>query len=200
MITAALTGGIATGKTEVLRVAEKYNRVETIQADNLAKEIYSPDNPHFGEVVDLLGSDILTEEGEIDLEAVSKKVFSDKDLLSRLESIAHPYVEEKLKELIVRYKNRDMHLLIIEIPLLFQSSSVDLDSFDRIILVDASEETQVERLKERDCLSEEAARERVQLQQFPEDAREKSDYVIETEGSLAETRQLAEELIEKLLG
>lgn len=199
MITAALTGGIATGKTEVLRVAEKYNRVETIQADNLAKEIYRKDNPHFGEVVDLLGSDVLTEEGEIDLEAVSKKVFSDKDLLSQLESIAHPYVEAKLKELIKRYKNRDRQLLVIEIPLLFQSSSVDLDSFDRIILVDASEDTQVDRLKKRDCLSAETARERVKLQKLPEDARKQSDHVLETEGSLEETRQLARELIEKLL-
>lgn len=199
MLTVAVTGGIATGKTEILRVAEKYNGVETIQADNLAKEIYRPDNPHFGEVVDLLGSDILTEEDVIDLEAVSEKVFSDKELLSRLESIAHPYVGEKLKELIKRYKNRDRRLLLIEIPLLFQSSSVELDSFDRIILVVASKQTRVDRLKERDCLSEETARERVNLQQFPEDAREKSDHVLETEGSLEETRQLAEELIEKLL-
>jgi len=199
MISAAVTGGIASGKTQVLRVARGFPEAKTLQADDLAKEIYSPDNPHFEEVVDILGTEILNDRGEIDLESVAEKVFSDGELLKKLEEIAHPYVRERIKTLMVEYENRGTELFLVEIPLLFQSASVETNSFDRIILVTAEENLRIERLMERDGVSETMARKRVQLQKLPRNAREESDFVVEADGSIEETRRKAEEIIRTML-
>ncbi|MBS3792810.1 dephospho-CoA kinase, partial [Candidatus Bipolaricaulota bacterium] len=90
MITAALTGGIASGKSEVLRVAEAFPEVKTVQADELAKEIYVPENPCYKEVIDIFGSQVLREDGTVDLKKVSEIVFSDPNQLEKLENSSSP--------------------------------------------------------------------------------------------------------------
>lgn len=199
MLTVALTGGIASGKTVVLQVAEGFPEVKTVQADRLAREIYRPDNPMFQEVVDLLGEEVLDDDGGIDPSKVGELVFEDKELLRKLEKIAHPYVRKRIEEIVDSYGARDTGLLMIEIPLLFQSSRVDLDMFDYIVLVTVETEVRIERLMERDGMSEEKAKTRIELQALPADARERADFVIETGCSVEGTRQRAKRLISGLL-
>ncbi|MFB6290932.1 MAG: dephospho-CoA kinase [Candidatus Bipolaricaulia bacterium] len=199
MIKAALTGGIASGKTEVLKVAKSFTRVRTIQADNLAKEIYNPDNPCFDEVVELFGSEILTDEGKIDLGKVSDLVFSDQSLRKELERISHPYVKGRLEGIIGCLEGTDTEMVLVEIPLLFQSTTVKFNTFDTVILVLASEEDQLKRLVSRDGITVEQARERIELQRLPEKAEKESDYVIKANGTLEETRDKAKRLIESIL-
>jgi len=199
MITVALTGGIASGKTVVLDAADRFPEVKTVQADELAKEIYCPDNPHFEEVIDLLGANIVDETGAVDRKKVAERVFENEELLRKLEDIAHPYVRQRINELVNNYGDRDSGLLMIEIPLLFQSPDAELDIFDHILLVDVDRAVQVERLMERDGISEATARKRIRLQALSENARGRSDFVIETGCSIEETRQKAKTLVEKLL-
>ena len=199
MITVALTGGIASGKTVVLAAVRDFPEVKTVQADELAKEIYCPDNPHFEEVVDLLGTDIVDETGAVDRKKVAELVFENEELLRKLEDIAHPYVRQRINELVNNYGNRGSGLLMIEIPLLFQSPDAELEDFDYILLVAVDREVQVERLMERDGISEATAKKRIELQALPENARERSNFVIETGCTIEETRQKAKTLVEKLL-
>ncbi len=199
MITGALTGGIASGKSEVLKVAKSFPRVKTIQADDLAKEIYDPDNPCFHEVRKLFGSKILIDKGSVDKKKVSEMVFSDPALLKKLEKISHPYVKGRIEGIVECLDDENIQVALIEIPLLFQSSSVEFDTFDLVILVQAAEEDRLKRLLERDGVSVEVAKKRIELQHLPENARKKSDYVINTEGTLEETRQQARSLLTELL-
>lgn len=199
MIAAALTGGIASGKSVVLKVAGSFSEVETVQADELAKEIYDPDNPCFREVLDLLGPRILKEDGSVDLKEVSEIVFSDPALLEELENISHPYVKGRLEGIVEYLRNDNIEMALVEIPLLFQSSSVGSVIFDKIILVKASEEERLRRLAERDGMSIEEARKRIRLQSLPENASEKSDYVLSAEGTIEETRSEARSLIKGML-
>ncbi|MCF7890626.1 dephospho-CoA kinase [Candidatus Bipolaricaulota bacterium] len=199
MITAALTGGIASGKSEVLKEAEAFPGVKTVQADELAKEIYDPDNPCFQEVLDLLGSRVLAEDGSVNLKKVSEIVFSDPDLLENLEKISHPYVKGRIEGIVECLENQDIEVTLVEIPLLFQSSSVGLDIFDVVILVEASREERLRRLEKRDGISPEEAKRRIELQSLPENARERSDYVVSAEGTIEETKRQARSLIKEEL-
>lgn len=195
----AVTGGIASGKTEFLKVAKGFASVKTLQTDNLAKEIYRPENPLFKDVLEIFGEVIIDENCQVDVQKVRSLVFDDEELLQQLEGIAHPYVCRRLSELIKKYEDQGVKLLLVEIPLLFQSEDVKLDMFDHIVLVTASENVQIKRLMKRDNLSEKEAREIIKTQALPEEAPEKSDYLISTNGDLKETRQKAENLVEKLL-
>ncbi|MBS3787061.1 dephospho-CoA kinase [Candidatus Bipolaricaulota bacterium] len=199
MIAAALTGGIASGKSVVLEVADSFSRVKTVQADELAKEIYDPDNPCFQEVLDLFSSRILRDDGSVDLKKVSEKVFSNPALLEELENISHPYVKGRLEGIIECLGNDNIEMALVEIPLLFQSSSAGSVIFDKVILVEASEEERLRRLAERDGMSPKEARKRIKLQSLPENAREKSDYVISAEGTIEETRSEARSLLKEML-
>ena len=199
VITVAVTGGIASGKSEVLKVAETFSEVRTVQADLLAKEVYDPENPCFPEVVDLFGSDIVTEDGSVDLQMVSTEVFSDPGLLEDLEEISHPYVKGRIEGMVECFRKQGIRLTLIEVPLLFQSPHVDLDTFDLVVLVDASRDDQIERLVSREGVSEEEARRRMELQGMPDEAADKSDYVISSKGSVEETRSQARKFINDLL-
>lgn len=200
MKTVALTGGIASGKTFVLNAAdEEFPDVDTVQADTLAKEIYNQDNPHYEEVIDLLGPGILREDGEIDREKVADVVFEDSNLLRELEDLAHPYVGRKIEERISYHERRGTKLLLIEIPLLFQSPEVDSKIFDRVVLVSVDRENRIKRLMERDRINKSEAKYRVKLQDLPENARNKADHVIETDCSKEETKRKAVALIADIL-
>ncbi|MBS3736260.1 MAG: dephospho-CoA kinase [Candidatus Bipolaricaulota bacterium] len=199
MITAALTGGIASGKSEVLRVAEAFPEVKTVQADELAKEIYVPENPCYKEVIDIFGSQVLREDGTVDLKKVSEIVFSDPNQLEKLEKISHPYVKGRIEGIVECFEKESVELILVEIPLLFQSPSVRLDIFDAVILVEASEEEQLRRLEKRDSISSEEAMKRMELQSLPEDARKKSNHVISSDGTIDETKRQARQLIKEEL-
>ncbi|MBS3792177.1 dephospho-CoA kinase, partial [Candidatus Bipolaricaulota bacterium] len=193
------TGGIASGKSEVLRVAEAFPEVKTVQADELAKEIYDPKNPCYREVIDIFGSQVLREDGTVDLKKVSEIVFSDPNQLEKLEKISHPYVKGRIEGIVECFEKESVELILVEIPLLFQSPSVRLDIFDAVILVEASEEEQLRRLEKRDSISSEEAMKRMELQSLPEDARKKSNHVISSDGTIDETKRQARQLIKEEL-
>ncbi len=199
MIKVALTGGIATGKTVFLEAVEGVSGVKTLQADELAKEVYRPENPHFDEVVEILGQEVLTENGTIDLARVSNKVFQDRELLQEIERISHPYVRERIAELSTRFEREGASLLIVEIPLFFQSSEVDREEFDYVVLLALEHDTQVKRLVERDNLSRSRAEERIKTQSLPEGAAEEADYIIKTDSSPENTRKEARRVIGEIL-
>lgn len=199
MIKVALTGGIATGKTVFLEAVEGVSGVKTLQADKLAKEVYRPENPHFDEVVEILGQEVLTENGTIDLARVSNKVFQDRELLQEIERISHPYVRERIAELSTRFEREGASLLIVEIPLFFQSSEVDREEFDYVVLLALEHDTQVKRLVERDNLSRSRAEERIKTQSLPESAAEEADYIIKTDSSPENTRKEARRVIGEIL-
>jgi dephospho-CoA kinase len=199
MIKVALTGGIASGKTVFLDAVKDISGVKTLQADELAKEIYDPDNPHFDDAVKILGKDVLTEAGTVALSKVSNKVFQNEELRQRIENISHPYVKERIDELSDQFAKEGASLLVVEIPLLFQSAKVDQKEFDYIVLLSLDHDTQVERLIERDGVSRSRAQDRIKAQSLPENASEKADFVIRSDSGVEETKKEARMVIKEIL-
>lgn len=143
-LTIGLTGGIASGKSTV---AHEFKRLgaEVIDADDVARDVVAPGEPALDEIVELFGSEVLNENGELDRAALRERVFNDEQARRQLESIIHPRVRKRLEET----KNRSKApYVILVVPLLAEGSLGRM--MDRILVVDVPEEVQIDRLVERD--------------------------------------------------
>ncbi len=197
MVTVALTGGIATGKTHVL---EWFHRrgVPTIDADRLAREVVRRGQPAWEAIRARFGPDILDTNDELDRDALAAIVFHEESARRDLEAIVHPEVYASirrwLEDLAAR---RQTAFAIADVPLLFETGHED--EFARIIVTTCSPATQIARIRHRDGTTEEAARRRIAAQ-WPSDRRvARADFVIESDGSPEDTDRQAAEVHAQLI-
>lgn len=183
MTRAALTGGIATGKSFCL---ERFAALgaAVIDADVLAREAVAPGSAGLAAVVDRFGRRVLREDGSLDRPALGAIVFNDPAARAALEAIVHPEVYRRITDW---YANlpAGTRLAIADIPLLFETGHEH--DFDRVIVAACDPEEQVRRVMARDGIDEEAARARLSAQWPIEEKARRADHVIRTDGTHAET-------------
>jgi dephospho-CoA kinase len=176
----ALTGNIASGKSEVTRLLAARG-AEIIDSDVLAREVVAPGTPGHGEVVARWGTGVLAPNGELDRAMLRRLVFSDPVEREALNAIVHPRIAARRDELLARARAKGASIVVCDIPLLFETGRQD--DFDRVILVDAPVEVRRRRLRERGLSDDEA--ERMMAAQLPSDAkRAAADFVIDNDGTL----------------
>lgn len=128
----AVTGGPASGKTTVCSFLREFGGF-VVDADTIVHHLLSPNTVIGRQVVNLLGSAVVTE-NQIDRKKVAKLVFSDPEKLHSLESILHPAVKEEIKTLYNQAKNDPNYTFFVaEIPLLYEAKMESF--FDTIIAV-----------------------------------------------------------------
>lgn len=142
-----LTGGIGSGKTATADLFSDLG-VPVIDADELARRVVRPGEPAFEEIVRAFGARVLSESGELDRRAMRDCVFADAEQRSRLEAIVHPRVYAEIRR---QLDALDTAYAIVVVPLLIESGGTDL--VDRILVVDAPRELQIERVSRRDGVS-----------------------------------------------
>ena len=143
-----ITGGIGAGKSTVSREFEKLG-AKVVDADKISRQVTTKDGCAYGEIVDYFGEDILFENGEINRKRLSELVFSDKEKLSVLNNITHKHI---FKEMESQIKNANTDIVVLDVPLLF-SSDFKIKC-DLKIAVIADEKIRINRVIERDGLSE----------------------------------------------
>jgi len=180
---AALTGGIATGKSYVRSRFEALG-VPTIDSDLLAREVVAPGTPGLEAVVREFGPDILAATGALDRKRLGAIVFSDPAKRRALEAIIHPAVR-RASDAWFASLDPATPFAIADIPLLYETGR-DKD-FDAVIVTACDPEEQVRRVVRRDGLTEVEARQRIAAQLPIEDKVSRADFVIRTDGSFAET-------------
>lgn len=184
MIRAALTGGIATGKSYCLaRFAEL--GAPTIDADDLARTAVAPGTPGLAALRKRFGTSVLKPDGALDRAALADLVFSDADARKDLEDIVHPLVYLSLQRWFAeRSRDATAPAALAGIPLLFESGHEG--DFDVIIATLCSPDLQLTRLAARGLNRAEAIR-RIESQ-MPADAKaERAGHVIDTNGSFDTT-------------
>lgn len=187
-----LTGGIATGKSYVVRRLRAAG-VPVIDSDVLAREAVAPGTPGLTAVVERFGADVLTS-GELDRARLGEIVFRDADARRDLEAIVHPIVRRGIAEFF-RALPADTPLAVADIPLLYETRGER--NFDKVIVVACRRETQIARIIARDRLTPDAAEQRVAAQLPIEEKVRRADYVIRTDGPHEETdAQVAALLLE----
>ena len=181
MITLALTGSIGMGKSTVAAMFAEAG-IPTFDADAVVRQLQGPG----GRLVPDIESRFpgTTREGAVDRDALSSAVLGDPDELAALEAIVHPAVHHERTRFIVQ--NGDARALLFDIPLLFETGG-DV-AFDKVIVVSAPAEIQRQRVLGRPGMTN-GKFDQILARQLPDaEKRERADFVIETSGSLAETR------------
>lgn len=191
-----LTGGIASGKSIVSGEFKKLGAV-VIDADLIAREIVEPGQPALPEIEKEFGPSVINGDGTLDRKALGDMVFSDPEKLKRLNRITHPRIIERQRRMIEEIKGAHKDpLIVVDAAILIEAG--EYRNMDRVIVVYADEDKQVERLSHRNGLTTQEAEKRVKAQMPLKEKVLYADYVIDNNGGIEETRQRARDLYMKL--
>lgn len=169
-----------------------------IDADHLTHEAMIPHAPAWREIVAEFGEGILQNDGTIDRKKLGKLVFANPALRKRLEAIIHPKVRQAMDAAAEALRKKGAVAVLLEIPLFFEAKWDEQETWDAIVVVEASEKTQIERAKKKFGLSEEEIRARLVAQLPLSEKAKKADYVIDNNGDLVQTRTQVEAVFKKL--
>ncbi len=148
MIKIALTGGIGSGKSTITDLFSQYN-TPIIDADVIAHQLVEPGKPALTQLQQVFGKSIINNDNSLNRTFVREMIFSDKDKKLQLESILHPLIFQQMQ---AECNKQTYHYGILAIPLLFETKMSHF--VDRILVVDCPVETQIERIRQRDKLSD----------------------------------------------
>ena len=174
-----LTGGIGSGKSTVSAGLVKRGAV-LVDADAIVRDLQKPGKPVFKKMVERWGEKIITNEGDLDRQAVADIVFKNTEELAALNEIVHPLVREEIANQREKYIKGNAPI-ILDIPLLIESGYENLSG---IIVVDLHTEEAVERLVKYRGFSREDALNRISSQVDREERLSKADFVIDNNGDL----------------
>ncbi|MGI5321621.1 dephospho-CoA kinase [Actinomadura nitritigenes] len=193
MLKVGLTGGIGSGKSEVSARLDERGAV-VIDADKIAREVVEPGTPGLAAVVAEFGEEVLLPSGALDREKVGRIVFADADRLAALNAIVHPLVGERMQELMDAAPADAV--VVYDVPLLAENGLAGM--YDAVVVVDAPEETQLDRLTSRRGMTEEDARARMAHQATREQRRAVATQVIDNSGTLDDLKSQVDALWETL--
>jgi dephospho-CoA kinase len=189
----ALTGGIASGKSTVAGMFAALG-VPVIDTDLIAREVVEPGRPALASVVDAFGPEVLALDGSLDRRRLRDRVFADSGQRRRLEAILHPAIRVEMER---QSQAAGGAYQLLVIPLLAEGGR--RDHVDRVLLVDAPESAQLERLMRRDGSTREQAEAALRAQASRAQRRAIADDVLDNTGDPAALRAQVAALHERYL-
>ena len=196
MLLIGLTGGIASGKTLVSDHFETLG-VPIIDADVLAREVVKPGSTGLHALTRYFTTAILTPNGELDRAALRRIVFANPSDRTFLDNTLHPLIRELSGERIESARKNNHPYLIYAVPLLIETSQQD--RFDRIVVVDVPQSTQLSRLLARDGSNKTEAEAILAAQASREDRLKIANDVIDNTGTIENTYAQVQTLHESFL-
>jgi dephospho-CoA kinase len=172
-----LTGGIGSGKTTVARLFELLG-IPVYYADDRAKALMEEDPEVRQGLLELFGPEVYLPSGQLNRAWISQQVFSNRNLLEKLEKIVHPAVFLDGNQW---HQEQNAPYTIKEAALLFESGSAE--QLDRIIVVTAPDQLRIQRVIERDQVTAEQVQSRMNNQWPQSEKAERADYVIQNDGA-----------------
>lgn len=188
-----LTGGIATGKSSVSAYLASKGAL-LIDADVIAREVMLPGHPVLAAAVQRFGQAILNEDGTLDRKKLGSIVFQHPEERKALEAITHPAIRKEMRERAAAYElNHPDKLVVSDIPLLYESGLEE--GFTEVMVVYVPRAVQLERLMNRDQMTQADAEARIAAQMDIERKKERADIVIDNSGSWAQTEKQLESFL-----
>lgn len=179
MLKVAITGNIASGKSEVEKIIENFG-YPVFDTDKIAHDILKSN------------SDVEKIFGTTNRKNLAKIVFSDKTKLKILENIIHPLVKEKIKEIFFL----DYSVVFISVPQLFESGFDRM--FDKIIFISADKKIRLERLMKRNNIDSKEALIRINAQEDEINKIKKSDFIILNNEGYEQLNDSVQNILKKL--
>jgi dephospho-CoA kinase len=139
-----VSGGIGSGKTTVTDMFKGLG-IDVIDADVIAREVVEPGSPAVQKIVDKFGGDIIEQNGHLNRTKLREIIFSQPELKIWLNALLHPLIREQMA---VQTQQAKSPYCILSVPLLVENNLNN--SVDRVLIVDVSEQTQLDRTLKRD--------------------------------------------------
>ncbi len=190
-----VTGGVGSGKSEVVNFIARRFDATVVQADAVGYLLMKPGNACFEPIVALFGPEILREDGKLDREKIASIVFNNKEMIEKLNAIVHPAVKKYINKAIEREKKYETQFFVIEAALLIEANCDEI--CDELWYVYADEQTRIERLKLNRGYSDEKIREIVQNQLSEEEFSRYCHFEVDNSGDFEDTKAQIEQRMRK---
>jgi len=171
-----LTGGIATGKSTIVRNFAKLGAV-TVDADAVVAKLYRPGNAGHDAIMRTYGADVLLPDGEIDRKKLADLAFANASEAKKLNALIHPIVIAEEERMMAEHDGDAIY--IVEATLLLEAGGKQ--RYDKIVVIDVAPDVQVARAISRGMSREEVTR-RIAHQMPREERLRQADYVIDNSG------------------
>jgi dephospho-CoA kinase len=177
-----ITGGIGGGKSTVTSYLTEQGAV-VIDTDAIAREIACPGSEALDEIREIFGDSVFCPDGNLDRKAVAEIVFSDEQMLAKLNAVLHPRIRKRWQK---EAEQAGAPFVFVVIPLLYENK-LD-DKFDEVWVVTADEEERIRRVMDRDRTERESVVHRMRNQLPEEEKVAAADVVIDTTSGYDATR------------
>jgi dephospho-CoA kinase len=181
MIAIAVTGGLGSGKSTVVRLLAERG-AETLDADVLARAALEPGTTGFDATVARFGNGIVDDGGAIDRRALGRIVFADADARRDLEEIVHPFVIEGIARRTEAIDGTD-RVLVLELPLLVEGGGRSRYRIDGVLVVDSPVDLAIERVVRDRGFDEDEAKARIAAQADAGERLRAADFIIMNHGT-----------------
>ena len=193
MLKIGLTVGIASGKSTVCQRFTELG-ITVIDADIIARQLVEPGQTCLEQIVTLFGPEILHANGQLDRGQLRELIFTNAQAKQQLEQILHPAIRQQLLE---QSNNIDSAYCILSVPLLIESNMTTL--VDRVLVIETTNEKQVQRVCTRDGVTAEQAKAIINSQCSPTQRKQVADDIIINDQATEPLIELVSELHKKYL-
>ncbi|EGN8290258.1 dephospho-CoA kinase [Campylobacter coli] len=190
-----VTASIACGKSTFIEIANSLG-FKSISADKIAHEILDKYALELAQIFSKFHKkNLLKAEGKIDRKILGEIVFNNKEAKTILENFTHPKIRAQILEQ-MQILEQENKAFFVEIPLFFESGAYD--GLGKVILIYAPKELSLKRIIQRDNLSLETAKARLDSQMNIEEKLKKADFIIKNTNSYADFRQECVKVIQEI--
>jgi dephospho-CoA kinase len=191
MMIVGLTGSMAMGKSTAANYLKSLG-IPVFDSDAAVHALYE------GDAVEAIERAFpgVAQDGRVDRKRLGEAIAGDPEALRRLEAIVHPMVRRKQRDFVLAEEMRGTDLVILDIPLLFESGADAL--CDAVIVVSAPEDVQRERLATRKGMSPEKIDDLLARQMPDAEKRARADFVVDTSGTILESRAQLDRILATL--
>lgn len=196
MFKLGLTGGIATGKSTISTYLGSKN-IPVLDADKIARQVVEPGTPGLAEIVQYFGDDILQADQTLNRKVLGQIVFNDEQALQKLNEITHPRIQQMMIDQLAGLAKSNTPLVILDIPLLLENHNEV--GADAVMLVAIPKQLQLERLMDRNHLTQAEAESRIAAQMPLAEKEKLADYIIDNSGTVADTYKQVDQVINQIL-
>ncbi|HAV6132540.1 dephospho-CoA kinase [Acinetobacter baumannii] len=188
-----ITGGIGSGKSAATQWFESQG-IQVVDADIVAREVVEKGQPALQRIQQTFGDWVLQPDGSLDRRALREYIFQNPQARHTLEQITHPAIRQSI---IQQLQNRKSPYVILVSPLLFETNQHEL--VNHTLLIDASEQTQIQRASQRDGQNQEQIQKIIAAQMPRERKRELANDIVFNDGLLEHLYQQLEPLHQSYL-
>ena len=181
MLRIGITGGIGTGKSTVSHYFQTLYNIPVIDADEISRQLISPEGGAYQEVVALFGHRAVLESGQLNRKYIRNQIFEQQALRHALEAIIHPKVADAI---IRETQSLSAKYCLIVIPLLIESNMQSL--VDRILVVHTEPSDQLSRVANRDQCAESDVESIIKTQLTTQERLAHADDIISNTGTVEE--------------